>query len=64
MGLQEGKPENIVDKMVDGRLRNFFAEQVLTEQAFVKGEKQTVSQFTEEHDMKIKQFFHWDLSDG
>lgn len=61
--LQEGKPENIVDKMVDGRLRNFFAEQVLTEQPFVKGDKQTVSQFAEENSLKLKQFIHWDLSD-
>jgi elongation factor Ts len=64
---EEGKPGKIiarVDKMVDGRLRKFFAERVLTEQPFVKGEKQTVSQFAEEHDMKIKQFFHWDLSNG
>ncbi len=34
--LNEGKPENIVDKMVEGRLRNFFAERVLCEQSFVK----------------------------
>lgn len=61
--LQEGKPENIVDKMVDGRLRNFFAEQVLCEQPFVKSDKQTVSQFAEEHGMKLKQFIHWELSD-
>ena len=61
--LQEGKPENIVDKMVDGRLRNFFAEQVLCEQPFVKSDKQTVSQFAEENGMKLKQFIHWDLSD-
>jgi elongation factor Ts len=61
--LQEGKPENIVDKMVDGRLGNFFAEQVLCEQPFVKSDKQTVSQFAEENGMKLKQFIHWDLSD-
>ncbi len=61
--LQEGKPENIVDKMVDGRLRSFFAEQVLCEQPFVKSDKQTVSQFAEENGMKLKQFIHWDLSD-
>ena len=61
--LQEGKPENSVDKMVDGRLRSFFAEQVLCEQPFVKSDKQTVSQFAEENGMKLKQFIHWDLSD-
>ena len=34
--LKEGKPANIVDKMVEGRLRNFYAERVLCEQPFVR----------------------------
>ena len=34
--LAEGKPANIVDKMVEGRLKNFYAEKVLLEQPFVK----------------------------
>ncbi len=61
--LQEGKPENIVDKMVEGRLRGFFAERVLTEQPFVKEPKQTVGKYAEENGMKIKQFIHWVLGD-
>jgi elongation factor Ts len=59
--LQEGKPEKIVDKMVEGRLRNFFAERVLTEQPFVKGEKETVGQFAKNSNMKIKRFVHWEM---
>lgn len=60
--LKEGKPENIVDKMVEGRLRSFFAEQVLLEQPFVKGEgKETVGQFAKSNGMEIKQFVHWEL---
>jgi len=59
--LQEGKPENIVDKMVEGQLRKFYAERVLVEQAFVKEQKQTVGQFAKENDMKIKSFIHWEL---
>ena len=61
--LGEGKPESIVDKMVDGRLRNFFAERVLLEQLFVKDDKQTVGKFAESHQMKIKQFIHWVLGE-
>jgi elongation factor Ts len=34
--LDQGKPENIVEKIVDGRINKFFAESVLLEQAFVK----------------------------
>ena len=59
--LQEGKPANIVEKMIDGRLRNFFAEKVLTEQPFVKGDKETVGQFAQQHGMQLKQFVHWEL---
>ncbi len=60
--LQEGKPENIVDKMVEGRLRNYYAERVLLEQPYVKGEgKQTVGQFAAEHGMKLQRFVHWEL---
>ena len=59
--LKEGKPANIVDKMVEGRLKNFYAEKVLTEQPFVKENTQTVGAFAGGHKMKIKQFVHWVL---
>jgi elongation factor Ts len=61
LALKEGKPANIVDKMVEGRLRNFFAEKVLLEQAFVKDDSQTVSKFAQQHKMEIKDFVHWEL---
>jgi elongation factor Ts len=61
--LQEGKPESIVDKMVDGRLRNFYAERVLLEQQYVKGEgKDTVGKFAQSHGMTIKRFVHWEFA--
>lgn len=59
--LKEGKPENIVDKMVEGRLRNYYAQQVLCEQPFVKDDKQTVSKFAAENGMKLTRFVHWEL---
>ena len=59
--LKEGKPENIVDKMVEGRLRGYYAERVLIEQPFVKEPKQTVGKYAQEHNMQIKQFVHWEL---
>jgi elongation factor Ts len=62
--LREGKPENIVDKMVEGRLRNFFAEQVLLEQPFVKDDKQSVAKFAQANQMQIKQFIHWELGES
>ncbi len=58
---QEGKPENIIEKMVDGRMRNFFAEKVLAEQPFVKDDKQSVGKIAEGADMKLKGFTSWKL---
>ena len=59
--LKEGKPESIVDKMVDGRLRSYFAERVLTEQPFVKDDKLTVGKYAEQSGLKLVKFIHWEL---
>jgi len=40
----EGKPENIVDRIATGKLDRFFKDNVLLEQAFVKDSSQTVEQ--------------------
>ena len=40
--LDEGKPERIVDRIVEGRLEKFFAESCLMEQAFIRDEDQTI----------------------
>lgn len=60
---KEGKPENIIEKMVEGRMRNFYAESVLNEQSFVKDDKQTVGAFVKSHGFEIKQFVHWVLGE-
>lgn len=62
--LQEGKPENIVDKMVEGRLRNFYAEKVLLEQPFVKDDSQTVGAFAKSKGVEIQKFVHWVLGES
>lgn len=59
--LKEGKPAEIVDKMVQGRLRSFYAEKVLLEQPFVKDDKVTVSKYCATHGMKLLQFVHWEF---
>jgi elongation factor Ts len=59
--LKEGKPASIVDKMVEGRLRSYFAERVLLEQPFVKDDKMTVGKHAESQGMKINEFVHWEL---
>jgi elongation factor Ts len=58
---KEGKPEKIIDKMVEGRLRNFYAECCLAEQPFVKDDKKTVGQVAKEAGMKLIRFVRWEL---
>ena len=57
----EGKPDNILPKMVEGRLKNFYAARVLTEQPFIKDDKKTVGQVAKEGKMEIKAFHLWKL---
>ncbi len=58
---QEGKPENIIAKMIEGRLRNFYAERVLNEQPFVKDDKKTVAQYAKDAGMTVKRFVRWQM---
>ena len=57
--LAEGKPANIVEKMVEGRLKNFYAERCLLEQSFVKDDKQSVGEYSNANDMKVLGYTHW-----
>lgn len=50
---QSGKPENIIEKMVEGRLRKFFEEVVLLKQAFVINPDLTVEQALKEAEKDI-----------
>jgi len=50
---QDGKPENIRAKIVDGKIKKFVAERTLTEQPFVKDDKRTVGQLIKEASGKL-----------
>jgi len=60
---KEGKPENIIGKMIEGRMRNFYAEHVLAEQPFVKDDKQTVGKIAGAGGMKLVKFIRWQLGE-
>jgi len=45
---QTGKPENILEKIVNGRLDKFLAENVLLEQVFVKDSQKTIGDYLKE----------------
>jgi elongation factor Ts len=61
--LAEGKPANIVEKMVEGRLKNFYAERCLLEQPFVKDDKQSVGEYSAANGMKVLGYTHWVIGD-
>jgi elongation factor Ts len=64
---ESGKPEQVWDKIVEGRLRKFFEEQVLLEQAHVKEDKKTVGEVVKEASGKlgenivVKRFVRFEL---
>jgi elongation factor Ts len=45
---EQGKPENIREKIVEGKIKKFIAERALTEQLFVKDDSKTVGQLVKE----------------
>lgn len=62
--LNEGKPEHIVEKMVEGRLNRFFEEICLLEQDFVKDPDTTVKKLVEKEDTKVKEFARFEVGEG
>ncbi len=50
---QEGKPEELVDKIAQGKINKFFKESTLLNQAFIKENKKTVKQYIQEKDKDL-----------
>lgn len=51
---QEGKPEEMLEKIATGKLTKFFKESTLLNQEFVRDSKKTIRQYISEHDKDIK----------
>ncbi|HNP97542.1 MAG TPA: translation elongation factor Ts [Bacteroidia bacterium] len=51
---QEGKPENMIEKIAMGKLNKFYNEYTLLNQVFIKDEKKTVRQYLEGIDKNLK----------
>jgi len=68
--LNEGKPEKIVDKMVEGRIEKYFKEVCLLEMAFVKDPDKTVQQLLTEQiatigeNISIRRFVRFEMGEG
>ncbi|MEL6323897.1 MAG: translation elongation factor Ts [Pseudomonadota bacterium] len=61
---ESGKPENIIENMIKGRISKFYKEVVLVEQSFVMNPDQTVAQFVTEQGGALKGFVRFALGEG
>ncbi len=67
---KEGKPENMLDKIAQGKLNKYFQENCLLEQTFVKDNTKNVKQLIDEYnkahntDVKLVKFVRYDLKDA
>jgi len=68
--LSSGKPENIVDRIVEGKMEKFYAETVLLEQPFIKDNDVTVEQMVAAkigklgENIQIRRFARFQVSEG
>lgn len=68
--LNEGKPEKIVDKIVEGRMQKFYSDYCLLDQAFVKDDSKTIADLLQEKILKIgekisiRRFTRYEVGEG
>ncbi len=62
--LQEGKPANIVEKMVIGRLNKYLQDICLVDQPFVKDTDQKVSQYLKSNQNEVLSFIRLEVGEG
>lgn len=68
--LEEGKPEKVIEKMVEGRLEKFFQERCLMEQGFIKDPDKTIKELVQEHiarigeNINVRRFARFEVGEG
>ena len=68
--LESGKPEQVVDKIVDGKMEKFYSQSVLLDQAFIKDPDKTVGDLVTEavarlgENIQLRRFSRFKLGDG
>ncbi len=68
--LEEGKPEKIIEKMVEGRIEKYFKESCLLEQAFIKDPDKTIELLIHENVAKmgeniaVRRFSRYEVGEG
>lgn len=64
IAMQSGKPREIAEKMVEGRMRKFTGEVSLTGQSFVMDPNKTVAQLLKEHNADVVNFIRFEVGEG
>ena len=62
--MNEGKPEQIAEKIVQGRIRKFFEEICLVDQVFVKDSNMKVSELLKQKDAEVVEFARFEKGEG
>ena len=62
--MNEGKPEAIAEKIVQGRIRKFFEEVCLVDQPFVKNPDMKISQLLKEKNAEVVEFARFEKGEG
>jgi elongation factor Ts len=61
---ESGKPDNIVEKMVEGRMRKYLAEITLVGQSFVKDPDTTVAKLLQANGATVNSFVRFEVGEG
>ena len=68
--IEEGKPEKIIDRMVEGRIKSFYEETCLMNQKFVKDPSKTIEQLILEataqigEKIAVRRFVRYEMGEG
>lgn len=68
--LEEGKPEKVIEKILEGRIEKYYKENCLLEQAFIKDPDMTVQQLIHEavakigENISVRRFARFELGEG
>ena len=68
--LEEGKPEHIIDQIVDGRLEKFYADACLWEQEYIRDDERTIGELVKEaiatlgENIIVRRFVRYELGES
>ena len=64
LAINEGKPADIAEKMVEGRIKKFYKEVCLTEQPFIKNDDMSVSEYVKSNGGVVKSMVRYEVGEG